>query len=119
MIEINGTTELDMFILNNIDNVICLYFGATWCSPCKILKLKIEDEEKTQTMPKLAICYVDIDNDLNKEIIEIYDVQNLPTQIFIILNKKNHVKIFDKIIGYDWIGFKMMYEKVINKLKIK
>jgi thiol-disulfide isomerase/thioredoxin len=117
MIEINGINELDNFILNNNDKIICLYFGAPWCGPCKKLKLKIEDEGNLKEMPLLAICHIDVDNDLNKDIIDIYEVTNLPTQIFIIINKKNHIKIFDKIIGYDWIGFKMMYEKVLNKKK--
>lgn len=117
MIEINGIEELDNFILNNANKVICLYFGAPWCGPCKKLKSKIEEEEHIKEMPLLSICHIDVDNDVNKDIVDIYSVTNLPTQIFIIINKKNRVKIFDTIIGYDWIGFKMMYDKVIKKLK--
>ena len=114
MFEINGINELDDFLLNKKNDVICLYFGASWCGPCKKLKLKILDKENLKEMPLLSICHIDVDNHSNQEIIDIYSVENLPTQIFITINN-NSVELFDKIIGYDWIGFKMMYEKVLKK----
>lgn len=114
MLEINGIDELDIFLLNNKNNIICLYFGASWCGPCKKLKSKIVEEDNLKEMPLLSICYIDVDKELNQEIINIYSVENLPTQIFITIND-NSVELFDKIIGYDWIGFKMMYEKVLKK----
>lgn len=114
MLEINGIDELDNFLLTNKTNVICLYFGASWCGPCKKLKSKIVDKDNLNEMPLLSVCYIDVDNGLNQEIIDIYSVENLPTQIFITINN-NSVELFDKIIGYDWIGFKMMYEKVLKK----
>lgn len=114
MLEINGIDELDDFLLNKKNDVICLYFGASWCGPCKKLKSKILDKENLKEMPLLSICHIDVDNNSNQEIIDIYSVENLPTQIFITINN-NSVELFDKIIGYDWIGFKMMYEKVLKK----
>lgn len=115
MYEVNGFEELDNFLFNNSNKIICLYFGASWCGPCKKLKEKITNKDNIKEMPLLEMCYIDIDIQENKEIIDIYDVSNLPTQIFITINKNNEVVIFDKIIGYDWIGFKMMYEKILNK----
>ena len=63
---------------------------------------RFETESETQYDVDLKSTNY-VDNDLNKDIIDIYEVTNLPTQIFIIINKKNHIKIFDKIKMLKWI----------------
>ena len=105
MIEIIGIEDLNNYILENEDSYVIIYFGADWCGPCKKLKDKISDYNK-----KLNICYIDIDNEENKEITEIYEIKFLPTQIFIKL-KNNKVKILNRIDGYDWSKFQLTVEK--------
>ena len=67
-------------------------------------------------MKDLFTCYLDVDNEDNKEIFEIYDVENLPTLFFINLNDNNEIEILNKIIGYDWSGIRFTYDKIKNKV---
>jgi thiol-disulfide isomerase/thioredoxin len=112
MHEIIGLENLNNIIYNNKDHLILLYFGAVWCSPCKKLKNKMEDKYELLEMKDLVICYLDIDN--NDELVKIYEVKNIPTLFFIKINENNEVNILHKIIGYDWIGIKFAYNKIIN-----
>jgi thiol-disulfide isomerase/thioredoxin len=86
MLIISSINDLDNFIYTNKDKVIMLYFGAIWCGPCKQLKNKLSDKNELVYMQDLSICYIDIDLEENKEIIDIYNVTNLPTIFFINLN---------------------------------
>ena len=115
MISILGIDELDEFIINNPDKILLLYFGAKRCSPCNILKDRINKESETE-MPNLLISYIDVDLSENDEIADMYDVKMLPTQIFVKL-KKDKVKVIDKIDGYDWTKLVMVYNKIANKIK--
>jgi thiol:disulfide interchange protein len=116
MNEISGIKQLNETIYLNKDKVIMLYFGALWCGPCKKLKNKLSDPEEVSEMKDLFTCYLDVDNEDNKEIFEMYDVENLPTLFFINLNDKNEIEILNKIIGYDWSGIRFTYDKVKNKV---
>ena len=115
MFNISCMDELNKFIYEYRNKVIMLYFGALWCGPCKKLKEKLSDKSELINMQELAICYIDIELEENKEIIDIYNVTNLPTIFFIDLNKNNEVEILDNIIGYDWIGIQFAYDKIKNK----
>jgi thioredoxin 1 len=53
-----------------------LYFTATWCGPCKILKPKIE-----ALSSELPITILDVD--ANKSTAVEYSVRNIPTIIMI------------------------------------
>jgi thioredoxin-like negative regulator of GroEL len=110
MISILGIEQLDEFIINNTDKILLLYFGADRCRPCNILKERIENESKNE-MPKLLVCYIDVDLKDNDEIADMYDIKMLPTQIFVKLRKDN-VKIVDRIDGYDWTKLIMIYNKI-------
>ena len=115
MFIISSINDLDNFIYTNKDKVIMLYFGAIWCGPCKKLKNKLSDKNELVSMQDLSICYIDIDLEENKDIIDIYNIINLPTIFFINLNKNNEVEILDNIIGYDWVGIQFAYDKIKNK----
>jgi protein disulfide-isomerase len=106
-----GIEELDEFILENIKNklVICIYFGAKWCGPCNQLKNKLLDPEIIESMPKLIVGYLDIDNDLNNDLIDKYNIVSLPTQVFIKLDKNKVIPV-SKIEGYDFEKFKFYYD---------
>ncbi len=114
MIQINGVEELDDFILDNIDNkVVVLYFGAIWCQPCKLLKSKLEETDTKQMMPKLAVCYLDVDNEANEKLCEQYNAESLPTQIFIKVENDRVVEV-GRIEGYNFNNLKLEYDKYIN-----
>lgn len=111
MKEISGVEQLDEFILENIDNgaVICIYFGATWCGPCKQLKKKLVEPETTKIMPKLVVGYLDIEDESNNTLVNRYKVESLPTQVFVKLDKKKVIPV-SRIEGYDFTKLKVEYD---------
>lgn len=113
MININGLEELDNFLTLNQDQIIMLYFGAKWCKPCEKLKFRLENDETKIEMPKLIAINIDIDNDNNNEICDMYNIKISPSQIFIKL-KNFKVNIIDRIDGYDWIKLLMIYNNIYN-----
>jgi thiol-disulfide isomerase/thioredoxin len=114
MIQISGIDELDEFILEGSDNnkVIVLYFGAVWCGPCKLLKERLVDSDTYKSMPRLYVCYLDVDDTENDELVEKYKVQAFPTQIFIRLNK-NQVLEVSRVEGYDFTKLKLEYDRYL------
>ena len=58
---IKSFDDLDNFIIDN-NKVILLYFGATWCGPCKQLKKKLSESDTINEMPLLSYCYIDVDD---------------------------------------------------------
>lgn len=111
MKEIFGVDELDEYIIDNVEKkkVVLLYFGATWCGPCKQLKKKLAEPETKKDMPKLAVCYIDVDDTSNSTLVNKYDIKSLPTQIFIKLDKNKVVQV-SKIEGFDYMKLKTNYE---------
>jgi thiol-disulfide isomerase/thioredoxin len=112
MINISGVDELNNFIINGLNNnmTLLLYFGASWCGPCTLLKDKLNNNDTLNIMPKLHVGYLDIDDNKNDELVNIYDISSLPTQLFIKLNK-NKVHIVSRIEGYDFTKLKIEYDK--------
>lgn len=110
-----GIEELDDFILGNIENkaVICIYFGAEWCGPCKQLKNKLLDPEIIKSMPKLVVGYLDVDDEINNNLVNKYDISSLPTQVFIKLDKNKVIPV-SKIEGYNFEKLKHEYDEYIS-----
>jgi thioredoxin 1 len=65
-------------------------FWATWCGPCKLMNPIIDEVEKEN--PDLTITRIDIDS--NKDMVEQYNIQSVPT--YVILKDGKEV---DRIIG--------------------
>jgi thiol-disulfide isomerase/thioredoxin len=110
----SGTDQLDEFIIENCNNkAVLLYFGAEWCGPCKQLKKKLDEPETSNTMPKLVVAYIDIDDEENSSLVKSYKVKSLPTQIFIKLDN-NKVVEKSRVEGYDIIQLKLKYDEYIE-----
>jgi len=112
---ISGVENLDTIILENDSNkmITLLYFGATWCGPCKQLKDKLSHQDTKLSMPNLSVVYLDVDNSMNETLMKRYKIESLPTQIFIRLND-NIVKEVKRIEGYDFIKLKLEYDYCVN-----
>lgn len=65
-------------------------FWATWCGPCKIMNPILDEIE--QEYPDLKITRIDIDQ--NRDMLEKYDIQSVPT--YLIIKDGNEI---DRIIG--------------------
>jgi len=121
MEKVHDMNELDLFIWENRDKLIVLYFGATWCGPCQKLKARLVSDELLKEMPLIKTVYIDVDDNELSDIVEIYKINSLPTQIFITLkyndSDENEIVEFDRLIGYDWIKFKLIYQQYISTLK--
>jgi thiol-disulfide isomerase/thioredoxin len=115
MKDICGIKELDQFIVESVSNdmIMLLYFGATWCGPCKQLKDRLKNPETINMMPLLVVGHLDIDHTDNEELCKRYKINSLPTQIFVKLNN-NKVTEISRIEGYDFTKFKMEYDKCLN-----
>lgn len=115
MKNICGIKELDQFIVESVtnDKTMLLYFGATWCGPCKQLKDRLNNKETSSMMPQLVVSHLDVDDTDNEELCKRYKVNVLPTQIFVKLNN-NKVTEVSRIEGYDFTKLKMEYDKCVN-----
>lgn len=114
MIDIIGYDQLNKILWEEKDseNIIMLYFGASWCGPCKRLKEKLENEK--EEIPRLKVLHLDCDVEDNELIVEDWNIESLPTQIFVHVEDKNVVKD-ERIEGFDWIKLIFSYKEIIEK----
>lgn len=54
-----------------------LYFGATWCAPCRVMKPNVEKIEAQ--FPDLQVEHIDIDS--GYETAEQFEIRSVPTFI--------------------------------------
>jgi len=102
-----GIKELNSIIQKNQDMSFLLIFTASWCGPCQRLKSQLfkkdsEGEEVgliTNYKDKLIVLYIDVDEEENEELMNIYKVNSMPTQILIKINynQSNNSLNIDKI----------------------
>jgi thiol-disulfide isomerase/thioredoxin len=111
MKEIFGVEQLDEFIVENVEagKVILLYFGATWCGPCKQLKKRLGEPETSKIMPKLVVGYLDVDDESNTSLVNRYKVESLPTQVFVKVDKNKVIPV-SRVEGYDFTKLKLEYD---------
>jgi len=83
---------------------VVLKFYATWCQPCKTIAPIIE-EIKNETE---GVDFLYVDADLDKELVQKYNIRGLPTVAFI-----RDGKIEDLLTG---VQDKKTYQEHINLL---
>tara|TARA_B110000208_G_C11791056_1_gene437555 strand:- start:2362 stop:2733 length:372 start_codon:yes stop_codon:yes gene_type:complete len=77
---INNKTDY-LKILFNTDKFIIVDFFATWCNPCNKLTPILESLSKKFT--DIIFIKIDIDNNDCSEISDLYNIESLPTLLFI------------------------------------
>lgn len=73
------------------DKLNILYFSATWCGPCKVLKPVMEEISK-ELSDSVNIFYIDINE--NTGLPNTYSIMSIPTLVFV---KNGDIK--NKIVG--------------------
>jgi len=64
-------------------------------------------------MPKLAVCYLDVDDESNEKLCDQYKAESLPTQVFIKLRNDVVVEV-GRVEGYNFNSLKSEYDKYMN-----
>tara|TARA_R100001377_G_scaffold11077_1_gene5549 strand:+ start:1647 stop:2045 length:399 start_codon:yes stop_codon:yes gene_type:complete len=65
---------------DKVEKTQMLYFGATWCSPCKKMKQLFKDPEVKKELDRLDFRMYDID--IDAEMTRKYNITKVPTTIF-------------------------------------
>ena len=78
---ITSTQEL----ANNSNKNTLLFFTATWCSPCRIMKREVfaDDEVMQVVNSEVTPVIIDIDNEDTKALVKQYQVSATPTTIIV------------------------------------
>lgn len=63
------------------NNKRVLYFGATWCSPCRLMKQVLKKENVKKELDKVDFIMYDVDKD--KKEASKHKVKKIPTIIFL------------------------------------
>lgn len=111
----NSMGDLDKIVLENKNNLLLLYFGASWCGPCKVLKKNLTNQELMSKYDKLVSIYIDVDNENFSDMCQTYEISSLPTQIITIL-KDNQLLNIHKLEGFNWEKLINMYENSLKYL---
>ena len=98
---INGFNEFEQCI--NCDKYILLFFTASWCGPCKKIYPKLEELYSKLNTDLVEIYKIQIDNDDNSNICNIFKVQSVPS-FFLLKNKE----CINTLKGADINGIKSM-----------
>ena len=114
MYTVTNNDELNKVIFENKDKLILLYFGATWCGPCQQLKENFKNESMMSQYDKLCVIYLDVDLDSFNNLCDIYEVEALPTQWFVLFKDFSMERIH-KITGFNWGELHNTY---INSLEL-
>ena len=115
MYTVTNNDEMNKLIFKNKDKIILLYFGAKWCGPCKNLKDNFKNDNLMSQYDKLCVIYLDVDLDTMNNMCEIYEVEALPTQWFLLF-KDFSMERLHKIVGFNWEELHNTYLKSLELL---
>ena len=124
---ISGIENLNKVVYDNKEKIIMFLFTASWCGPCKQLKKDLYHESTPtegichEFSKTLHVLYLDADDEENEELLNIYEITALPTQVLVRLNSNSEnndakIEVLDKIEGGDVISLRMKLEKHCLKL---
>ena len=85
------------------DKYILLFFTASWCGPCKRIYPQLEELASKLNKDLIQIYKIQIDNDDNEKICEIFKVESVPS-FYLIKNKE----FINSLKGADIEGIKKM-----------
>ena len=101
MEQIDGFDQFKTCI--NTNKYILLFFTASWCGPCKRIYPQLEELGSKLNKDLIQIYKIQIDNDENEKICEIFKVQSVPS--FYLMKDKQCINTFK---GADINGIKKM-----------
>ena len=109
----NNTLNIEE--LTNEQKPIILFFIADWCNPCQEYKTIVE-EVANEFLDKVNIRFLDVDQ--NEELKEYYDINNVPSAIFINSNGTPYVPEEDQEYLFETKeeDGKLIYTKIIGSL---
>ena len=85
---------------------LLIYFGASWCEPCKEASPQFEELATKYPKDKIRFFKVSMEEEENQEFIQTNQVQNIPT--FILFKDRNFI---DRIIGGDFTKIKQLIKE--------
>ena len=101
MNQIDGFNNLKTCL--DTDKYILLFFTASWCGPCKKIYPDLEELYKKLDKDLIEFYKIQIDDDDNEKICEIFKVESVPS--FFLMKEK---KCINELKGADINGIKKM-----------
>jgi thioredoxin 1 len=101
MEQIDGFDQFKTCI--NTNKYILLFFTASWCGPCKRIYPQLDELGSKLNKDLIQIYKIQIDNDNNEKLCEIFNVQSVPS--FYLMKDKQCINEFK---GSDINGIKKM-----------
>jgi len=90
----------------DLKEYVLIYFGASWCEPCKAASPQFEELATKYPNDKIRFFKVSMEEEENQEFIQTNQVQNIPT--FILFKDRNFI---DRIIGGDFHKIKQLIKE--------
>lgn len=81
-----------------------LKFGATWCQPCRILSPIFHKVSNMNEFKDIDFYDLDIDDLENRELVENYQIRNVPTVIAVDENNEVVRKIVGAVPEYQFVA---------------
>jgi thiol-disulfide isomerase/thioredoxin len=72
-----------------LDKPVLLIFTADWCGYCRSLKKELKSIIPNH---KYVVCFLDIDNEINKKLVAQFNIKSLPTSIIIDQKQNKEIK---------------------------
>ncbi|CAI2304771.1 unnamed protein product [Caenorhabditis sp. 36 PRJEB53466] len=85
---------------------IILFFTATWCGPCKLMKPIVEEKAK-ENAGRFTVLLIDVD--ICEQAVEQYSIDSMPTFLLVI-----NGEIKDSFSSYSPGKFAAMAEKALK-----
>ena len=91
VVSIESDADFSLQVLHKT-GIVMVYFWASWCGPCKMIRSEIENVAEKMASTVHAVC---VNVDMRQDIAEKYDIMAVPTLLFF-----KDGKPLRRIIGY-------------------